>query len=419
MVNPEHVKILKQGAEAWNKWFRRKLASGLPDLSEADLSDTDLSGCDLRGVSLKKAILIRANLSHADLRGANLSESFLFRANLQEAEATGASLNAADISEANLEGVNLSNSYLIGAILTRSNLKLAKLVEADLKGADLRGAGLQGSDLTSANLAGADLSSADLSEANLSGADLERTNLSKASLRGTKFSSVHLYSTTFGSNDLSQVIDLKKSDHYGPSILNIEAIYNSRGKIPEGFLRGCGLSDLQIETAKLAIPGLDQAQVTDITDKIHQLYLDGIQSYSCFISYNSKDEEFAKRLHADLQNNGVRCWLSPENMKIGDKFRTHMDDAIRVHDKLLIVFSQSSIYNASVENEVKTIFEKERKEGLSILFPICLDDELMNAEQPWADEIRRTRHIGDFSDSDNYQKAFDGLLGDLKISNPG
>ena len=37
-----------------------------------------------------------------------------------------------------------------------------------------------------------------------------------------------------------------------------------------------------------------------------------IEFYSCFISYSSKDEEFAKRLHADLQSNGVRCWFAPE-----------------------------------------------------------------------------------------------------------
>jgi uncharacterized protein YjbI with pentapeptide repeats len=415
MVNPEHVKILKQGSEAWNKWFRRKLSSGLPDLSEADLSDTDLSGCDLRGVTLKKAILIRANLSHADLRGANLSESFLFRANLQEAEANGASLNAADISEANLEGIVLNNSYLIGAILTKSNLERAQLSASDLKGADLRGADLREANLSRANLSGADLSSADLREANLCGADLERTNLGKASLSGTNFSSVHLYSTIFGSNDLSGVVDLEKADHHGPSILNIETIYKSGGKLPEGFLRGCGLSELQIQTAKLAAPGLDPQQVSDITGRIQQFYLDGgLRSLSCFISYNSRDEKFARRLHDDLQTHGIRAWLAPEDLKTGDKFRNHMDGAIRASDKLLIVFSINSIFSSWIEKEVKAVLEMEHKENHHVLLPLRLDDEILNAEQLWAEEIRNTRQIGDFSDESKYQKAFDQLLEDLK-----
>jgi len=43
--------------------------------------------------------------------------------------------------------------------------------------------------------------------------------------------------------------------------------------------------------------------------------------YSCFISYSSKDQGFAERLYADLQNKDVRCWFAPEDMKIGDKIR--------------------------------------------------------------------------------------------------
>ena len=40
------------------------------------------------------------------------------------------------------------------------------------------------------------------------------------------------------------------------------------------------------------------------------------------ISYSSKDEPFANRLYADLQNKGVRYWFAPEDMKIGDKIQT-------------------------------------------------------------------------------------------------
>jgi hypothetical protein len=46
------------------------------------------------------------------------------------------------------------------------------------------------------------------------------------------------------------------------------------------------------------------------------------QYYSCFISYSSRDEALAQRLHADLQVDGVRCWFAPEDLKIGDEFRT-------------------------------------------------------------------------------------------------
>jgi hypothetical protein len=145
----------------------------------------------------------------------------------------------------------------------------------------------------------------------------------------------------------------------------------------------------------------------------------GNQDFSCFISYNSKDGEFARNLNDDLQNNGVRCWFAPEDVKIGDKFHGRIDDAIRVHDKLLIVLSENSVRSSWVEKGVEAAFEKERLCGCIVLFPIRVDDGIMNIDQVWAADIRRTRHIGDFSnrkDKESYQRAFERLLRDLKAA---
>jgi TIR domain len=49
------------------------------------------------------------------------------------------------------------------------------------------------------------------------------------------------------------------------------------------------------------------------------------QFYSCFISYSSKDQDFASRLHADLHDKGIRCWFAPEDLKIGDRIRTRIE----------------------------------------------------------------------------------------------
>src|SRR5690242_20491630 len=122
--------------------------------------------------------------------------------------------------------------------------------------------------------------------------------------------------------------------------------------------------------------------------------MEPIQFYSCFISYSSKDQEFAERLHAVLQSKNVRCWFDREDMKIGDRIRPRIDEAIRVHDKLLLVLTENSMKSPWVEKEVETAFEKERKLGRTVLFPIRLDDSVMGAEEAWAADIRRTRHIG-------------------------
>jgi hypothetical protein len=144
-----------------------------------------------------------------------------------------------------------------------------------------------------------------------------------------------------------------------------------------------------------------------------------IEFYSCFISYSSKDDDFARRLHADLQQANVRCWFAPEDLKIGDKFRTRIDESIRLYDKLMVVLTEHSIASAWVEDEVEAALEKERKSGKLVLFPIRLDDAVMETDQAWAASLRRTRHIGDFrnwKDHDAFKKAFGRLLRDLRNS---
>jgi TIR domain len=143
-----------------------------------------------------------------------------------------------------------------------------------------------------------------------------------------------------------------------------------------------------------------------------------IQHYSCFISYSSKDEDFANRLHADLQNKGVRCWFAPDDMKIGAKIRDTIDDAIRLRDKVLLVLSEASIASDWVEDEVDKAFEEERQRGGVVLFPVRVDDGVMETKEAWASKLRRSRNIGDFrgwKDHDAYQKALQRVLRDLQI----
>jgi hypothetical protein len=59
--NKGHLKLVKQGVDAWNRW-RRKHADTRPDLSGAHLREADLSG----------ASLVRTNLENANLNGCRI-----------------------------------------------------------------------------------------------------------------------------------------------------------------------------------------------------------------------------------------------------------------------------------------------------------------------------------------------------------
>jgi uncharacterized protein YjbI with pentapeptide repeats len=253
-------------------------------------------------------------------------------------------LTGADLSGANLGGANLRRAELSGANLRRAKLSVANLSGAKLTGADLTGANLNGADLTGADLTGAKLG-ADLSD----GRD------------------ANMMETVFGNVDLTRVIGLETCEHYGPSIIDHRTLERS-GRLPLSFLRGVGLPDSLIEY----LPSLlNQA----------------IQHYSCFISYSSKDQEFAERLHADLQNKGVRCWFAPHDLRIGDKILDEIDTAIRLRDKVLLILSEHSIKSDWVEDEVTAGFEEERKRGQIVLFPVRLDETVMKTNEAWAAKL--------------------------------
>jgi|RhiMetdeSRZDD1v2_1073273.scaffolds.fasta_scaffold63521_4 TIR domain-containing protein/pentapeptide repeat protein len=361
MANPQHLQILAKGVKAWNEWWGQPRDMIKPDLLEANLREANLLGANLR----------EADLLGANLRGANLSEADLSEAILLEADLRGANLRGA-----NLRGADLSEAILREAILRGANLRGANLSEAILLGADLGGANLRGGILL--------------------GADLSRANLSEADL-----SEVWLYGTVFGDINLTTVQGLETCVHRGPSALDHLTLARS-GSLPLVFLRGCGLPDALI-------------------DNLPALLNEPFQFYSCFISHASKDHAFAERLYADLQNKGVRCWFAPEDMKIGDRIRSRIDETIRVYDKLLLVLSKASVTSQWVEQEVETALARERQQRTTVLFPVRIDNTVMTLETGWPALIRNARNIGDFrhwKTHDVYQQAFDRLLRDLKAAEP-
>jgi uncharacterized protein YjbI with pentapeptide repeats len=389
MANPEHLAKLKEGVKAWNQW-RKENPEIRPDLRGADLSRVNLIEADLSETNLIKANLFRADLNKVDLEGADLCEAFILEANLSAANLRGAALNAADLIGANLHEADLSGASLAGADLIGANL-----IGADFRTANLHGADLSGANLLSSNLSGADLSAARLGGANLSFVDLSGTDLRKA-LVG---------STTFANVDLSGVKGLETVEHYAPSGIGIDTIYKSKGKIPHAFLRGAGVPENFIEY-------------------MASLVGTGIEFYSLFISYSTHDQEFAKRLHADLQDKGVRCWFAPHDLRGGKKVYRQIDEAIRVYDKLLLILSPASMESEWVRTEIAIARKREVEQKREVLFPIGLCPfktirkwEYFDSDigKDSAREIREF-HIPDFSnwtDPVAYRKAFDRLLADL------
>jgi hypothetical protein len=109
MANPDHLRILQQGVNAWNAWRGRE-PSITPDLSGANLRSFIpwiFSGPNLSGADLSEAHL--GNFSLTNLFGAFLSGAFLSGANLG-----GANLGGADLAYASLVEADITNADLTG-----------------------------------------------------------------------------------------------------------------------------------------------------------------------------------------------------------------------------------------------------------------------------------------------------------------
>ena len=316
-------------------------------------------------------------------------------------------LLASCIIQANLRGVDLNGSKLTRAALSKADLHrtvlyAANLAEADLTGTDLTRATLAGALLTGATLIRAIIIGVDLYGAYLAGANLTGATIAETSLVGADLTGAILYKTIFAGSNLSAVRGLDACQHLGPSIIDHRTLQRS-GPLPLAFLRGVGLPD-------------------NLIDYLPSLLNQPIQFYSCFISYSSKDQEFADRLHADLQNKGVRCWFAPHDMPIGAKIIDAIDEAIRLRDKVLLILSKNAIESDWVEDEVTKAFAEERARKQLVLFPVRLDDAVMKTTEAWAGKLRDNRNIGDFrrwKDHDAYQKALERVLRDLKVAQAG
>jgi len=411
MANSEHVEIVKRGADAIQEWREENPDAPL-NLSEADLREANLRGANLfeaslAGANLSRADLSAADLDGADLRGANLHGANLHGANLGGADLQKANLSGANLCEADLHMAHVSDGHLRGANLRGANFMWATLSGADLDGAHVRHANLCETLLCGATLRTADLSHSRLQGASLSGANLRDANLHGADLREANFHGAHIGATEFDDVDLSVAKGLEAVHHTGPSTVGVDTLFKSQGKIPEAFLRGCGVPDELIA----GLPSLLGSQ-------------QAVQLCSCFISYSQGDEDFARRLYSRMREERLRVWYAPENLKGGRRIPEQIDEAIRVHDKLLLVLSEHSMAGPWLATEVYHARQRETREGKRILFPMGLippEDirqwECLDADtgQDLGREIREYS-IPDFSnwqDHNAFEAAFKRLLEDL------
>jgi hypothetical protein len=223
-----------------------------------------------------------------------------------------------------------------------------------------------------------DLRGADFTDADLRGTDLRRANLKgnyfkDIQLNNADFKGALMHDTILANNDMSGARNLDSVRHYGPSKLGIDTVDRSKGRIPEGFLRGCGFSDWEIEQSKLYREDLTSNDIVDIHNKIFELKSKGAHPHNrCVIMCSRRDEDFAKSLHEHLRDEGIPCWRAPDGAASGWTDVPQPIDLTGERDNRLLILSHYSMTAKWLPDTVKRVRYREKIEDRQILFPVRL-----------------------------------------------
>jgi hypothetical protein len=75
-----------------------------------------------------------------------------------------------------------------------------------------------------------------------------------------------------------------------------------------------------------------------------------------FLSYSSKDKLVADAICSRLENQGIRCWIAPRDVKPGSDYSNQIADALEDATMMVMVFSSDSNQSRHVKSEIDRAF---------------------------------------------------------------
>ena len=97
--------------------------------------------------------------------------------------------------------------------------------------------------------------------------------------------------------------------------------------------------------------------------------------HDVFISYSSKNKNVADAIVSDFEQNGIRCWYAPRDIRPGEEWVTAITKALEVSKALVLIYTEDSNTSRQVMNEIAVAFNA----GITIV-PFKLSNEQMSSE---------------------------------------
>jgi hypothetical protein len=89
-----------------------------------------------------------------------------------------------------------------------------------------------------------------------------------------------------------------------------------------------------------------------------------------FISYSRKDEVFARRVAQSLTEQGINVWMDIEDIHIGSKWSSAIQQGLDSSDLLCVILSPASMESSNVEDEF-TYFLDQKKPVIPVYWKPC------------------------------------------------
>ncbi len=124
---------------------------------------------------------------------------------------------------------------------------------------------------------------------------------------------------------------------------------------------------------------------------------------SIFLSHNSKDKKFVRKLAERLTESGAIIWLDEVELLIGDSIINKISEAIHEVDYVAAIISENSISSSWVKKELSLAITKEIKQDSVVVLPVVIDD----CELP---HTLSDKLYADFRNPSNFEESAKTLL---------
>ncbi len=125
-----------------------------------------------------------------------------------------------------------------------------------------------------------------------------------------------------------------------------------------------------------------------------------------FLSHNSSDKPFVRKIAADLRKYGHTVWVDEAEINIGDSLIGKIREGLDSVDYVAVVLSESSLKSEWVQKEIEIASNREIEEKKVVVLPIIV-------EQVELPGFLKGKFYGDFTKSEEYQDKLQLLLRSL------